>query len=151
MLGYFTCTRNRVPSAHMQSLYLSRPSSKYTSPAELGMRVALNMTDPFRTMLFSCKEKSVIYPNLHVNLYLLQLCSCKNLQNLYCKRIIVGSFVKKWENMRHTSSHINRTPAVFHTYSPELDASSHFELYSSAHDVDALISTNDGLAISFNV
>lgn len=58
MLGYFTCTRNRVPSAHMQSLYLSRPSSKYTSPAELGMRVALNMTDPLRTMLFSCKTKA---------------------------------------------------------------------------------------------
>lgn len=57
MFGYFTCTRKRVPSAHMQSLYLSMPSSKYTSPAELGMRVALNMTDPLRTMLFSCKEK----------------------------------------------------------------------------------------------
>lgn len=55
MLGYFTCTRNSVPSAHMHSLYLSKPSSKYTSPAELGMRVALNMTDPLRTMLFSCK------------------------------------------------------------------------------------------------
>lgn len=56
MLGYFTCTRNSVPSAHMHSLYLSKPSSKYTSPAELGMRVALNMTEPLRTMLFSCGE-----------------------------------------------------------------------------------------------
>lgn len=55
MLGYFTCTRNSVPSAHMHSLYLSKPSSKYTSPAELGIRVALNITDPLRTMLFSCK------------------------------------------------------------------------------------------------
>lgn len=55
MLGYFTWTRNSVPSAHMHSLYLSKPSSKYTSPAELGIRVALNMTDPLRMMLFSCK------------------------------------------------------------------------------------------------
>lgn len=38
-----------------------------------------------------------------------------------------------------------------HTYSPELDASSHFELYSPAHYVDALVSTNDGLAVPFNV
>lgn len=72
MLWYFTCTRNRVPSAHMQSLYLSMPSSKYTSPAELGMRVALNMTDPLRTMLFSCEEKN---PKLHLHLH--QLYSCK--------------------------------------------------------------------------
>lgn len=55
MLGYFTSTRNSVPSAHMHSLYLSKPSSKYTSPAELGIRVALNITDPLRMMLFSCK------------------------------------------------------------------------------------------------
>lgn len=41
--------------------------------------------------------------------------------------------------------------ATFHTYSPELDASAHFELYSPAHYVDALVSTNDGLAVTFNV
>merc|ERR1719419_2124467 len=29
--------------------------------------------------------------------------------------------------------------------SPELDTSSHFELYSPAHDVGPLITTNDGL------
>lgn len=62
MLGYFTWTRNSVPSAHMHSLYRSKPSSKYTSPAELGMRVALNMTEPLRMMLFSwigTKQKPV--------------------------------------------------------------------------------------------
>lgn len=41
--------------------------------------------------------------------------------------------------------------ATLHTYSPEFDASTHFELYSPAHDVDALVSTNDGLAVPFNV
>lgn len=56
MLGYLTCTLKRVPSAHMQSLYLSRPSLKYSSPPweVLGMRDGLNITEPFRTMLFSC-------------------------------------------------------------------------------------------------
>ncbi len=53
--------------------------------------------------------------------------------------------------MHHTSSHIHRIRAAFHTYSPELDASLHFELDSPAHDVDALVSTDDGLAVSFNV
>lgn len=38
-----------------------------------------------------------------------------------------------------------------HTYSPELDASTHFKLYSSAHDVDSLVTTNDGLAVPFNI
>lgn len=41
--------------------------------------------------------------------------------------------------------------ASFHTYSPELNASTHFELYSPAHDVDALVSTDDGLAVPFDV
>lgn len=41
--------------------------------------------------------------------------------------------------------------AIFRTYSLELDASTHFELHSPAHDVDALVSTNDCLAIPFNV
>lgn len=41
--------------------------------------------------------------------------------------------------------------ATLHTYSPELDASAHFELYSPAHDVDALVSANDGLAVTFDV
>lgn len=40
---------------------------------------------------------------------------------------------------------------LIHTYSPELDASTHFELYSPAHDVDPLISTNDSLAVPFDV
>lgn len=40
---------------------------------------------------------------------------------------------------------------VIHTYSSELDASTHFELYSPAHDVDPLISTNDSLAVPFDV
>ena len=48
-----------------------------------------------------------------------------------------------------TSSHINET--ALHTYSSELNASTHFELNSPAHDVDALVSTNDGLAVPFNV
>lgn len=59
MLGNFTSTRNRVPSSHMQSLYLSRPSLNVRS-VELGMRVALNITDPLRTMLFSCKEENIV-------------------------------------------------------------------------------------------
>ena len=133
MLWYFTCTRNRVPSAHMHSLYLSRPSSKYTSPTELGMRVALNMTDPLRTILFSCKENK---QNASILTYF-------------------SDFVPNWETM-HTSipaSWVILTVWVetFHTYSLELDASTHFELHSPAHDVDALVSTNDGLAIPFNV
>lgn len=56
MLWYLTCTRNRVPSAHIHSLYLSRPSLKYRSPPRevSGMRDGLNITEPFRIMLFSC-------------------------------------------------------------------------------------------------
>lgn len=57
---------------------------------------------------------------------------------------------------KQTLSHVH--PVIFsgqfvtcHTYSPELDASTHFELYGPAHYVDALISTNDGLAVPFNV
>lgn len=38
-----------------------------------------------------------------------------------------------------------------HTYSPELDASTHFKLYGPAHDVDSLVTTNDGLAVPFNI
>lgn len=71
----------------MQSLYLSRPSSKYTSPAELGMRVALNMTDPFRTMLFSCKEEKP--EAIHSYKFLsicFQLFFMQTLKTLYFKR-----------------------------------------------------------------
>lgn len=108
MLWYFTCTRNRVPSAHMQSLYLSRPSSKYTSPAELGMREALNMTDPFRTMLFSCKEK---IHNSSILTYSSALYSA-----VFMQEQNFGRVCGKWEN-RHSStqspisqtSNINRT------------------------------------------
>lgn len=39
----------------------------------------------------------------------------------------------------------------FLTYSPELDVSTHFELHSSAHNVDAFVSTNDGFAVALNV
>lgn len=59
-----------------------------------------------------------------------------------------SNFVPNWE----TSIPASRVQvAIFHTYSLELDASTHFELHSPAHDVDALVSTNDGLAIPFNV
>lgn len=37
------------------------------------------------------------------------------------------------------------------THSPELNASTHFELHGAAHDVDALIPADDGLAVSFDV
>lgn len=47
---------------------------------------------------------------------------------------------------RKTSSAV-----TFHTYSPELNASTHFELYSSSHDVHTLITTNYGLSVSFYV
>lgn len=40
---------------------------------------------------------------------------------------------------------------VGHTYSSELNVTTHFELYSPAHDVDPFVSTNYGLAVSFNV
>lgn len=126
MLGYFTCTRNSVPSAHMHSLYLSKPSSKYTSPAELGMRVALNMTDPLRMMLFSCKGTE--------------------------QRPVRITFVAL---ASHPPSHTHKASFTgevkFLTYSPELDVSAHFKLHSSAHDVDAFISTNDGFAVPFYV
>lgn len=39
----------------------------------------------------------------------------------------------------------------FQTYRPELDAAAHSELHGPAHYVDALVSTNDGLAVPFNV
>lgn len=60
MLGYLTCTLNRVPSAHIHSLYLSKRSLRYGSPPKkvLGMRDGLNITEPFRTMLFSCVRHS---------------------------------------------------------------------------------------------
>lgn len=121
MLVNFTSTRNRVPSSHMQSLYLSRPSLKYTSPAELGMRVALNMTDPLRTMLFSCREENSRHPLSS---------SC------------LGQLQK------HT---VTCWTTCFHTYSPELNVSTHFELYGPAHDVHPLITTNDSFAVALNV
>lgn len=37
------------------------------------------------------------------------------------------------------------------THSPELDASTHFELHGAAHDVDALVPADDGFAVSFDV
>lgn len=45
----------------------------------------------------------------------------------------------------------NPVSQITHTYSPEFDTSTHFELYSPTHDVDPLITTNDGLAVPFNV
>ena len=45
----------------------------------------------------------------------------------------------------------NPVSQITHTYSPELDASTHFELYSPAHDIDTLITTNDGLTVPFDV
>lgn len=103
----------------MQSLYLSKPSSKYTSPAELGMRVVLNITDPLRMMLFSCKETNhkAIQPHSFA---------------IFEKVLITGE-------------------VKFYTYSSEIDVSTHFKLYSLAHYVDTLISTNDGIAVTFNV
>lgn len=158
MLGYFTCTRNRVPSAHMQSLYLSIPSSKYTSPAELGIRVALNITDPLRMMLFSCKEKKTEAIHAHIFISIsFKLYSCKSLKNLYLKRQNSGRFctkVGKQALLNPSVTHqvvLRGQVVIFHTYSPELNASTHFELYSSAHYVDTLVSTNDGLAVPFNV
>lgn len=126
MLEYFTCTRNSVPSAHMHSLYLSKPSSKYTSPAELGIRVALNITDPLRMMLFSCKGTK--------------------------QKPARVTFVPLASHPpSHTKPFLLAREVKFLTYSPELDVSAHFELHSSAHYVDAFISTNDGFAVPFDV
>lgn len=103
------------------------------------MRVALNMTDPLRTMLFSCNDK--IHNPSALN--------CVH-QNLYFKRQKLGLGAFLSPSVTHQvilTEHV----VSFHTYSPELDASTHFELYSPAHDVDTLVSTDDGLAVRFNV
>lgn len=63
--------------------------------------------------------------------------------------------LQSWSILKIAQPHcwtvINRLFAAIHTYSPELDVSAHFELHSPAHDVDTLVSTNDGLAVTFNV
>lgn len=112
-----------MPSAHMHSLYLSRPSSKYTSPAELGIRVALNITDPLRMMLFSCKE-------------------AKQERECVCISLLTPT---------DTHKALFTGGVKFLTYSLELDVPSHLELHSPAHYVDAFVSTNDSFAVPFNV
>lgn len=37
------------------------------------------------------------------------------------------------------------------TYGPQLDAPPHLELHGAAHDVDALVPSDDGLAVPFDV